>query len=187
MLSGKNHYESETEIKELQKVIDYTVKFKYLEISLPLWPYIKFEHLYSEPRKCHDWIFPRLTDITIMSYYTVKIKSYYRRLFICLLLLFYTIMLFHTSDKLKEEKNLFCYLCILICEHWWGSLDLNVVLEERFHWLLQGDCCLDQIFLFAIADNLQKIGNENRKMAKTHFSRGETHLKYFKNYCSLPL
>ena len=38
MLSGKTHYESETEIKELQNVIDYTVKFKYLEISLPLWP-----------------------------------------------------------------------------------------------------------------------------------------------------
>ena len=65
--------------------------------------------------------------------------------------------------------------------------DLNVVLEERFHWLLPGDCCLDQIFLFAIADNLQKKGNENRKMAKTHFSKGKTHLKYFKNYCSLPL
>ena len=110
MLSGKTHYESETEIKELQNVVDYTVKFKYLEISLPLWPYIKFEHLYSELRKCHDWIFPRLTDITIMSYYTVKMESYYRCLFICLLLLFYTIMLFHTSDKLKEEKKPFLLL-----------------------------------------------------------------------------
>ena len=175
MLSGKNHYESETEIKELQNVIDYTVKFKYLEISLPLWPYIKFEHLYSELRKCHDWIFPRLTDITIMSYYTVKMESYYRCLFICLLLLFYTIMLFHSSDKLKEEKKLFCYLCILICEHWWGSLDFNVVLEERFHWLLPGDCCLDQIFLFAIADNLQKKGNENRKWRK-HISVEVKHI-----------
>ena len=93
MLSGKNHYESETEIKELQNVIDYTVKFKYLEISLPLWPYIKFEHLYSELRKCHDWIFPRLTDITIMSYYTVKIESYYRCLYLSpIIVLYYNVI-----------------------------------------------------------------------------------------------
>ena len=93
MLSGKTHYESETEIKELQNVIDYTVKFKYLEISLPLWPYIKFEHLYSELRKCHDWIFPRLTDITIMSYYTVKIESYYRCLYLSpIIVLYYNVI-----------------------------------------------------------------------------------------------
>ena len=93
MLSGKNHYESETEIKELQNVIDYTVKFKYLEISLPLWPYIKLEHLYSELRKCHDWIFPRLTDITIMSYYTVKIESYYRCLYLSpIIVLYYNVI-----------------------------------------------------------------------------------------------
>ena len=93
MLSGKNHYESETEIKELQNVIDYTVKFKYLEISLPLWPYIKFEHLYSELRKCHDWIFPRLTDISIMSYYTVKIESYYRCLYLSpIIVLYYNVI-----------------------------------------------------------------------------------------------
>ena len=93
MLSGKNHYESETEIKELQNVIDYTVKFKYLEISFPLWPYIKFEHLYSELRKCHDWIFPRLTDITIMSYYTVKIESYYRCLYLSpIIVLYYNVI-----------------------------------------------------------------------------------------------
>ena len=93
MLSGKTHYESETEIKELQNVVDYTVKFKYLEISLPLWPYIKFEHLYSELRKCHDWIFPRLTDITIMSYYTVKIESYYRCLYLSpIIVLYYNVI-----------------------------------------------------------------------------------------------
>ena len=93
MLSGKNHYESETEIKELQNVIDYTVKFKYLEISLPLWPYIKFEHFYSELRKCQDWIFPRLTDITIMSYYTVKIESYYRCLYLSpIIVLYYNVI-----------------------------------------------------------------------------------------------
>ena len=93
MLSAKNHYESETEIKELQNVIDYTVKFKYLEISLPQWPYIKFEHLYSELRKCHDWIFPRLTDITIMSYYTVKIESYYRCLYLSpIIVLYYNVI-----------------------------------------------------------------------------------------------
>ena len=93
MLSGKTHYESETEIKELQNVVDYTVKFKYVEISLPLWPYIKFEHLYSELRKCHDWIFPRLTDITIMSYYTVKIESYYRCLYLSpIIVLYYNVI-----------------------------------------------------------------------------------------------
>ena len=44
--------------------------------------------------------------------------------------------------------------------------DLNVVLEERFHWLLPGDCCLDQIFLFAIADNLQKKETKTEKWRK---------------------
>ena len=33
----------------------------------------------------------------------------------------------------------------------------------------------------------KKKETKTEKMAKTHFSKGKTHLKYFKNYCSLPL
>ena len=59
-----------------QSLIDYSVKFKYIKISLPPWPYINFEYLYGELGKCHNSVFPRLTDITSMSSYTVKNKSY---------------------------------------------------------------------------------------------------------------
>ena len=114
MLSGKNHYESETEIKELQNVIDYTVKFKYLKISLPPKPYINFEYLYRKLGKCHQAYWNHRYELLHCKKRVIlKVSSYLPLIFVSYL----TVISY--LRQVKGRKNLFCYLYILICECWW--------------------------------------------------------------------